>query len=212
MIPDPIGAAVDWVRGEGLLAYPTETVWGLGANARSDAAVERLRSWKQRDASLPLSILIGRPDALSDLGLVLGEAARRLAGALWPGPLTLVLPCSSRFAPGVAREDGAVGVRCSSHPLCASIARRLCAQGVGPITATSLNRHGEQPARTAAEAAQVCTDGELRPRLIEVDGAEAGGDAESTIVDATGEVAQVLRWGSLERDDLESALRGLELR
>ena len=68
MIPDPIGDAVDWVRDGGLLAYPTETVWGLGADARSSAALETLRGWKGRDASLPVSILVSDAAELSALG------------------------------------------------------------------------------------------------------------------------------------------------
>ncbi len=65
---DPIGAAVDWVRGGGLLAYPTETVWGLGADALSVAAIERLRDWKGQRESAPISILVADPDALEPLG------------------------------------------------------------------------------------------------------------------------------------------------
>jgi hypothetical protein len=111
--------------------------------------VERLRRWKGRAPENPLPILIEGSEALVRLGVELSPIPRRLAEAFWPGPLTLVLYCPEPFAPGVAREDGAVGFRCSSHPVAAALARRVARAGVGPLTATSLNRSGEAPARPA---------------------------------------------------------------
>lgn len=207
---DPIGAAVDWVRDGGLLAYPTETVWGLGADARSVAAVDRLRDWKGQRGSAPLSILVADPDALEPLGFEFNDLARRLAAAFWPGPLTLVMTCRRVFAPGVSRHDGAVGVRCSSHPIGAALARRLAAEGVGPITSTSLNRSGAAPAVTREEVAEVCGAGPESPRVLAVEGAEAGGDGESTVIDTTGPELTVLRWGALAKPDLASVLESLE--
>jgi L-threonylcarbamoyladenylate synthase len=209
VIPDPIGDAIDWIRNGGLLAYPTETVWGLGADARSDAALEALGRWKGRDASTPVSILIGDAAELPALGFEMTPLSERLASALWPGPLTLVLPCSGGFARGVARDDGAVGVRCSSHPLCGAIARRLASDGVGPITATSLNIRGSDAAKSLEQARTICGGGDEAPRLIEIDGAEAGGDTESTVIDATGASLVVLRWGALTQEDLEPVVGSL---
>jgi len=207
---DPIGAAVDWVRDGGLLAYPTETVWGLGADACSVAAIERLRDWKGQRQSAPISILVADPEALETLGFEFNDLARRLAAAFWPGPLTLVLTCRGRFAPGVSRHDGAVGVRCSSHPIGAALARRLAAEGVGPITSTSLNRSGATPAVTSEQVREVCGADPEGPRLLNVEGAEAGGDGESTVIDTTGPELVVLRWGALAKPDLASVLESLE--
>jgi L-threonylcarbamoyladenylate synthase len=207
---DPFGAAVDWVRDGELLAYPTETVWGLGADACSVAAVERLRDWKGQRESAPISILVADPDALEPLGFEFDGLARRLVAAFWPGPLTLVLNCRSRFAPGISRHDGAVGVRCSSHPISAALARRLAAEGVGPITATSLNRSGATPAVTLEQVREVCGAGSESPRYLAVEGAEAGGDGESTVIDTTGPELVVLRWGTLAKPDLASVLESLE--
>jgi L-threonylcarbamoyladenylate synthase len=206
-MPDPIGDAVAWLRDGGLLAYPTETVWGLGADAEADSALDRLRRWKRRDASEPIAILVETVDDLGPLGFEVGRAAERLAAAFWPGPLTLILNCGRRFAPGVARADGAVGVRCSAHPLAAAIARRLRAEGVGPITATSLNASGEAPARTRDAAGAVCGEEGDQPHMIAVDQAESGGDAASTVVDATGRQPRVARWGGLAAARLEPVLR-----
>ena len=205
MTPDPIGAAVRWLGAGGLVAYPTETVWGLAAAAESELGLERLRAWKERPDAAPVAILVdGVEDALA-LGCELGPAARRLASAHWPGPLTLVVPCRRRFAAGVARADGALGLRCSSHPLAAALSRRARREGIGPITATSLNRHGEPPARTREDALRVCESAQA-PRLLAVEGAEAGGDAASTVVDATGPQTVVLRWGAIPRDEIEPML------
>jgi len=207
---DPIGAGGDWVRGGGLLAYPTETVWGLGADACSVAAIERLRSWKGKRESAPISILIAEPDALEPLGFEFNDLARRLAAAFWPGPLMLVLNCRGRFAPGVSRHDGAVGVRCSSHPIASALARRLAGEGSGPITSTSLNRSGATPAVTLEQAREICDTDFDSPRMLAVEGAEAGGDGESTVIDTTGPELVVLRWGALAKADLASVLDSLE--
>jgi L-threonylcarbamoyladenylate synthase len=208
--PDPIGDAVQWLREGCLIAFPTETVWGLGADACSDGAVSRLQCWKGRDRSAPISILIADPDHLKELGFELSAAARRLVDHFWPGPLTLVLGCQRRFASGVSRADGAVGVRCSSHPLGAQLARRLAMEGVGPITATSLNRSGAQAARTLRDAQTLCGSDPEDPRLFAVEGSEAGGEPESTVIDMTGPDPRVLRWGAITKSALEPLLGDFE--
>jgi L-threonylcarbamoyladenylate synthase len=207
VIEDPLGDAVRWVRDGGMLAYPTETVWGLGVDAASESALTRLAGWKVRSPGAPISILIAEPAALEGLGFAVGPAARRLAADFWPGPLTLVLRCRRQFARGVARSDGAVGVRCSAHPLAAALARRLASEGVGPLTSTSLNRSGAPPARNREEASAACRDGVDAPRLLAVEGAEAGGGCASTVVDLTGAAPRVLRWGVLPKPVLEPVLK-----
>jgi len=207
VIDDPLGDAVRWVRDGGLLAYPTETVWGLGGDVTSETALAQLRRWKDRRAAAPVSILVADPTALEDLACVVGPAARRLVADFWPGPLTLVLPSRRRFARGVARCDGAVGVRCSAHPLAAALARRLASEGVGPLTSTSLNRSGEPPARTREEASVVCRGSASVLCLLAVEGAEAGGACASTVVDLTGPLPSVLRWGLLPKPVLEPVLK-----
>jgi len=205
VISDPLGDALRRIREGGLVAYPTETVWGLGADARSGAAVERLRAWK--GARHPLSVLVAGAEDLAEAGLRPDRAAERLARALWPGPVTLVVACAKDvFAPGVAREDGAVGVRCSSHPLAAALVRRLRAAGGGPITSTSLNRSGAEPARTRDEARACCGDDPDGPWLLDVEGAESGGDRPSTVVDCTGPRPRVLRPGAVAVHRLEAVV------
>ena len=198
MIGDPLGDAIRWLQAGGLVAYPTETVWGLAVDVRSQTGVERLQRWKGRGQPQPISVLVENADAADALGFELGHQARRLADAFWPGPLTLVIPCSEGLAEGIARQDGAVGVRCSSHPLATALARRLSREGAAPITATSLNRSGEPAARSREDARALCGEGEDEPRMLEVE-AEAGGDDESTVVDVTGSKLEVLRWGALSK-------------
>lgn len=144
--------AAQRIRSGGLVAYPTETVWGLAADARSARAVAALRAWKGRDAEKPMSVLVSDYGALAALGAEATPLAARLAAKFWPGPLTLVVRCAHAFAPGIASPDGAVGFRCSPHP----VARAL-AEAAGAITATSFNRSGDAPCATRAEAER-CAD------------------------------------------------------
>jgi tRNA threonylcarbamoyl adenosine modification protein (Sua5/YciO/YrdC/YwlC family) len=199
--------AVTWVAQGGVLAYPTETVWGLGADARSRDAVERLRAFKGRGDDAPISILVTGVGALSALGFSVGAAAQRLARDFWPGPLTLVLPCAGAFAPGVARGDGAIGVRCSPHAVAAELAQRCEDAGTGPLTATSCNRTGAPPAHTRADARSVCS-GDPRARVL-AGGADAEGAPASTVIDMTGDAPRVLRWGALSEPALRPVLEEL---
>ncbi len=210
MRPDPIGEAVKHAAAAGMVGYPTETVWGLGADAASEVAIGRLRDWKGRGDDAPISILIADMVDLEVSGFIVEEATLKLAGAFWPGPLTLVIPCRRAFARGVGRSDGAVGVRCSAHPIAAALARRCEAEGIGPLTATSLNRTGSPAARTRGEADANAGDGPEAPRIVDVDGGEAGGDIESTVIDVTTARPEVLRWGSIRAAEIDPVLQEID--
>lgn len=203
--PAALAAAVARLCAGELVAFPTETVWGLGADASSPAATARLRRWKGRGAEQPVAVLVPDLAALASLGIALPAPAQRLAAAFWPGPLTLVVPAApGRFAPGVAREDGAVGLRCSPHPTAAALAAALLQAGAGPLTATSLNRHGAPPARTRAEAAALCAGADA---ILCLDaGPDAGAGAPSTVVDCSGPRPVVLRAGAIAEAALSRAL------
>jgi len=203
----PLADAVEWIAQGGVLAYPTETVWGLGADARSVAAVGRLRAFKGRGDAAPISILVTGVGALAGLGFRLDAAAERLARDFWPGPLTLVLPCDGAFAPGIAREDGAIGVRCSPHAVASDLAARCERAGAGPLTATSCNASGAPPARTRDAARRVCgSDPHVR---VLATGEDAGGELPSTVVDVSGPRPRVLRWGALAEPALRPVLEEL---
>jgi L-threonylcarbamoyladenylate synthase len=203
-----IREAVERLGADGFIAYPTETVWGLGACADRAGAVERLMGWKGRASDAPLAVLVDSVEAVAALDCEIEDSARRLMAAFWPGPLTLVLPCSRRFAPGVARADGALGLRCSPHPLAYSLSLAVAAAGLGPLTSTSLNRSGSAPAIDLASARSVIdADAQTAslddPLLVFSEGCDAGAATPSSVVDCTGPRPKILRLGAIDRERLE---------
>ncbi len=208
--PLSLDEAASRIVAGGLVAYPTETVWGLGADARQPAALARLGRWKGRGEDRPVSLLVEDAAALEALGAELTAAARRARAAFWPGPLTGVVRCRAGFAPGVARADGAVGFRCSPHPVARRLAQGVARCGAGPLTATSLNRSGAPPARSRAEAERACTDGPDAPVLLAL--GDAGGEAPSSVLDCSGDVPVVVREGALSAARLIAVLRQEPLR
>jgi L-threonylcarbamoyladenylate synthase len=205
-----VAEAVERLRGGGLVGYPTETLYGLGADASSNAAVDALYAWKGRAPDEPVSVLVADAGSLPRLGLVSGPAARRLAQLFWPGPLTLVLARDDGGAPALARRvgraDGAVGVRCSSHPVARALASAAAKGGVGPVTATSLNRSGEPAARTRREARALCGDAPGTPWLVDDDTAPEPEGLASTVVDCTEPTVRILREGAIAESALRAAL------
>ncbi len=190
MIVD-VAVAVDRLRAGEVVAYPTETVFGLGADARDPAAVARLLALKGREAERAPPVLI--PDALSLRRWVPEPPARalELIEAWWPGPLTLVLPVAPGVLEAVASGLG-VGFRCSAHPRAAALVAALD----GPLVSSSANRTGEPPCADAAAVRRVFGPG------LPVLGGEAGGLAPSTVVAvaADGEI-RVLRPGPIDPGD-----------
>ena len=214
---DPLDAswldpAIAQLAAEGVIAYPTETVWGLGACADRARAIDRLFAWKGRAHHNPLAVLVASTAAAEALGCEFDARARRLAEQFWPGPLMLIVACRGRFAPGVTREDGALGLRCSPHPVARALTLRLAQEGLGPLTSTSLNRSGEAPARRVEEAirgigntpAVVPIDPD-QPLLVAPSGYDAGGGAPSSVVDCTKPVPEILREGAIEGSVLSRA-------
>ncbi|MDJ0866434.1 MAG: L-threonylcarbamoyladenylate synthase [Myxococcota bacterium] len=198
-----LAQAVTWLRADGLVAFPTETVWGLGADAASEPAVAGLRAWKGREADRPMAVLVDGVESARRLGARFDPAAERLARLHWPGPLTLVLPFHGRLARGVAREDGALGLRCSPHPLARRLSEQATAAGLGPLTATSLNRSGEPAAAGRDQAAALC-GAPGGPQLLG-GGPDCGGGEASTVVDCTGPAPKLLREGALPWRELLGA-------
>ena len=190
--------ALDLLADDRLVAFPTETVWGIAARAASPAAIDRLRAFKGARDHKAFSILVESAERAAEVAADWDEPERSLGAAFWPGPLTLVVKCGRRLAPGVAAADGSVGLRCSPHPVARSLAEGSQRRGLGPVTATSLNRSGEPPARNREEAESVCRD------EIAMMAGEAGGEAASTVVDTTSGSLRVLREGAIPREALET--------
>jgi L-threonylcarbamoyladenylate synthase len=198
--------ALDRLQAGGLVAFATETIWGLAARADSPEAVGRLRAWKGRSADQPISILVNAPAGLAAHHFVISPLARSLMDQFWPGPVTLVLPCGrpDAFAPGIARSDGAIGVRCSPHPSAGGLVAAALGRGLGPLTATSLNRHGERAAENRSEALAMIRaeasagDTELdRPLLLEPGDCDASLGSPSSVLDLCGAEPRLLREGDL---------------
>lgn len=182
-----------------VVAFPTETVYGLGANCFSSEAVRKIFAAKGRPSDNPLIVHIADEAWLEDLVSDVPEAARRLMAAFWPGPLTLILPSNGRVAPEVTGGLSTVAVRMPDHP----VAQALIAACGFPLAAPSANRSG-RPSPTQAE--HVLDD--LAGRIAGVvDGGPVSIGTESTVVDVCGSNPAILRPGGITREELEAVLQ-----
>ncbi|MBM3659894.1 MAG: threonylcarbamoyl-AMP synthase [Actinobacteria bacterium] len=197
--------AVAVLRRGGLVAFPTETVYGLGADASSAAAVRRLYAVKGRPAHHPVIVHLGGADALDEWAAAVPPSARLLAEAFWPGPLTLVLRRSARVPDAVTGGRDTVGLRVPDQPLALALLRAFG----GGVAAPSANRFGRVSPTTAADVrADLGADVDLV-----LDGGPCRIGVESTIVDCTGEEPVIARLGGVPREDVERCLgRAVEVR
>jgi L-threonylcarbamoyladenylate synthase len=196
--PDTLARALALLRGGEPIAFPTDTVYGVGAAAHDAAAVLRLYAVKRRPRTQAIPLLIA--DA-ADLASVAAEApplALRLA-QLWPGALTLVLPAAPDLPPELLAGGATVAVRLPDHAWLRGLIRALG----GPLAATSANLHGDRDPQTAQDvAAQI---GDALPLIA--DGGPTPGPIPSTIVDCTGAEPRLLRAGALAWERISAALR-----
>jgi L-threonylcarbamoyladenylate synthase len=189
----PIAETVRRLRAGEVVAYPTETVYGLGVDALSGSAVARLRRLKGRVPDQGLSVLVASLAELERWAPELPARARRLARAFWPGPLTLVVPLPPGPLDAVATAHG-VGFRCSPQPTAAALAAAMGS----PLVSTSANRSGEAPCRSAAQVLDC-----FGPDLPIAGGEDAGGEPPSTVValESDGTLA-ILREGPISAEKL----------
>ena len=194
-----IDAAVAAVgRGE-LVVLPTDTVYGIGADAFTPGAVADLLAAKGRGRDLPVPVLVGSPRTLDGIALV-DERTRELVRAFWPGALTIVCRAQGSLAWDLGETRGTVAVRMPLHPVAIDLLTQT-----GPMAVSSANRTGEPPATTAAQALEQLGE------LVEVylDGGPCAEPVPSTIVDVTGEDPVLLRDGALALDRLREVVPGL---
>lgn len=196
-----LSEVVAHLREDGLVAYPTETVYGLGG-AVTEGAVRALRRAKGREADKPFIALVESAESVD--GLAWTPDARELAEIFWPGPLTLVLGDPAGIFPNGVRDGrtGAVGVRVSPHPLVARLVRALG----GPVTSTSLNAPGEPPATSGTDAVEAVKKLGAGGDVLVLDGGTLPPSAPSTVVDCTGAEPVVLREGSVPTERLRCAI------
>jgi L-threonylcarbamoyladenylate synthase len=197
-----LGATIAHLQGGGVLAYPTETLYGFGTAVESDA-VEALVQLKERPANKPFLLLIAGSDMLDRLGLTLTRDASSLAARHWPGPVTLVLPGGERRVPARLRgPEGGIAVRWTSHP---GLQRLLRAYG-DAITSTSANRPRQPPAMSAYEIVQQWPGAIARGQIRVLDGGRLEPSEPSTVVDCLGARPRVIRPGAIPADVLRESL------
>ena len=190
------------LRAGGLVAFPTETVYGLGAAALDAAAVRRIYEAKGRPSFNPLIVHVAEPAQARLVAAEWPEVAERLAAAFWPGPLTMVLPKRPEVPDDVTAGLASVAVRVPAHPVALALLR---AAGI-PVAAPSANRFTEISPTRAAHVAKGLAG---RVDLL-LDGGETGVGIESTVIDLTGARPRLLRPGTIAPDEIERVVGGIE--
>ncbi|HZI03798.1 MAG TPA: L-threonylcarbamoyladenylate synthase [Archangium sp.] len=193
-----IARAVEILRRGGVIALPTETVYGLAANAEDELAVRRIFAIKGRPATHPLIVHVARAEALTAWARQVPEEAWRLASAFWPGPLTLVLPRTERATDAVTGGQDTVALRVPGHPVALAVLEALG----GGVAAPSANRFG-RVSPTTAEHVRADLGAEVD---LVLDGGPSTVGVESTIVDLSSGEPVVLRPGGLAVEEVERVL------
>nr|WP_223405873.1 L-threonylcarbamoyladenylate synthase [Occultella gossypii] len=186
-------AAVEALASGGLVVLPTDTVYGIAADAFTPKAVAALLRAKGRGRQMPPPVLVGDLNTLDGLATEIPESVRELVTEFWPGPLTVILRAQPSLHWDLGDTNGTVALRMPDDEIALDLLRRT-----GPLAVSSANRTGNPAAQTAAEA----HDQLLRTVKVYLDGGPARGSVPSTIVDATGENLRIVREGALSREDL----------
>ena len=198
--PAVLARAAAVLAGGGLVGFPTETVYGLGARADDDVAVAGIFAAKGRPADHPLIVHVHSPHAAAAFAAELPAVAERLMRALWPGPLTVIVPRAPRMALAASGGQASIGLRCPSHAVAQALLEAAAREGVPGVAAPSANRFGRISPTQAAHVAA-----EFGASLLVLDGGPCELGIESAIVDCTGGHPVLLRPGTLTRGQLEAA-------
>jgi L-threonylcarbamoyladenylate synthase len=194
-----IRKAVLILQAGGVVAFPTETFYGLAVDATNGDAIERIFQIKGRAFRSAIALIAGSKNGISGLVTDIPATAQRLMQAFWPGPLTLLFAASPQISPRLAAGTGRIGIRVSSHPIADNLANRLG----GPVTATSANLSGAPECLTAGEV--LATFGN-RIDLI-IDGGPASGGKGSTFIDITVDPPACLREGAIPLSLIQDSLK-----
>ena len=201
-----IQKAAELLRAGRLVAFPTETVYGLGANALDEAAVRRIFEAKGRPLTSPLIVHVASVEMARELAAGWTEQAGKLARAFWPGPLTLVVPKAADVPDLVTAGLPSVGIRMPAHP----VARALLEAARVPVAAPSANRFTELSPTTAEHVRRAFAGVPGGPEMI-LDGGACAVGIESTVLSLTGPVARILRPGMLTRAEIEGVIGPIAL-
>ncbi|GAA3355263.1 L-threonylcarbamoyladenylate synthase [Saccharopolyspora gregorii] len=196
-----LAAAANTVRAGGLVVLPTDTVYGIGANAFDAEAVGALLAAKGRGRDMPVPVLVGSWSTIDGLVQSVSKQARALVEAFWPGGLSLILPQAPSLAWDLGDARGTVNLRMPLHPVALDLLRE-----VGPMAVSSANRTGNPPPATAQQAQDQLGDSVQ----VYLDGGPTGEPVASTIVDLTQSTPRVLRQGEITLEQLTEVL-GVEV-
>jgi L-threonylcarbamoyladenylate synthase len=199
-----MGDAAAILMSGGLVAFPTETVYGLGADACNEMAVARIYSVKGRPADHPLIVHVASMDALGDWAADVPAYAIALARDYWPGPMTLVVTRSELAADFVTGGQDTVGVRVPNHPVALGLLEAFARAGGKGIAAPSANRFGNVSPTTAQAVSDELSVYMAESDLI-LDGGACAVGVESTIIDCTGELPKILRPGAITEEMIEDS-------
>jgi len=181
-----------------IIAYPTETFYGLGADAINEKAIEKIFSVKGRNFKNPISLIIGRADDIHPLVQDIPESAKKLMASFWPGALTIIFLAANNVSPLLTAGSGKIGLRVSSHPIAQGIVQKL----KRPLTATSANLSGAPECTRASEVAEQI--GDKIDSIIDL--GDTPGTAGSTIIDVTCDPPVILREGAISRKNIEKCI------
>lgn len=199
---EAINLAATVLRDGGIVVFPTETVYGIGASSASCFGPQEIIDIKARPKNKPLPWLVENDDALEVYGIDVPAYAHNVAKKFWPGALTIVVKAADMVAPEFRDDRGTVALRCPDH----EVVMELIQASGGPIITTSANTSGEPPAGSFDE---------LEERIIAsadltLDGGETRHGIESTVVDCTGPEPDVIREGAIPADLIAAAASGLD--
>ncbi len=197
-----IAQAADLIAAGGLVGLPTETVYGLAADAANEAAVAKIFTAKGRPSEHPLIVHVADAASVSRFASEIPEFAQKMMDAFWPGPLTLILPRHPEIAAAAAGGQTSVGLRCPSHPVALALLQACAARGIHGLAAPSANLFGRVSPTTAAHV-----QGEFGDELLILNGGACSVGIESTIVDCSRGVPVLLRPGVLTAAQIEFACR-----
>ena len=187
--------AAEILAGGGIIAYPTETFYGLGADATNEKAIEKIFAVKGRNFKNPISLIIGQTEDIYPLVQDVPEIAQKLMAAFWPGALTIIFSAADKISPLLTVGSGKIGLRVSSHPGAQGIVQKL----KRPLTATSANLSGAPECTRASEVAEQL--GDKIDAIIDL--GNTPGTKGSTIIDVTCTPPVILREGAISRKTIE---------
>ena len=198
--PLHVQQAVDALCAGELLGLPTETVYGLAADASNENAVAKIFQAKGRPSNHPLIVHVAHADSVKKFASDIPDFAQKLMSQFWPGPLTLILPRQTEMAAAAAGGQNSVGLRCPSHPVAHEVLKACAAKGVWGLAAPSANLFGRVSPTSAAHV-----QFEFGDALLILDGGKCEVGIESSIVDCTRGVPVLLRPGQISRNQIEQA-------